>query len=174
VPAAVLRAAVLRPEARDGREEEPLFAGDREERADEPLFLAVERADEPLLAVERADEPLPLAVERVDLPLPFADELLAEEREGALLLCEREDALRDDDEARPPVERLADEPPEPDPERPDDDDDFFGCGMTSSLDRCRRDPSTPRRAIPTGPSARAGGSPPDPRCAGAGRRGPPP
>ena len=75
--------------------------------------------------MERADE-RPLADD-------LAGELLAEEREDALGLraC---DALRDDDEARAPVERLADEPPEPDPERLDDDDDFFGCGMTSLLD----------------------------------------
>ena len=110
--AAVVR-AVVRAVERDGREDDPLLAGDREERVDEPL-----------LAVERADERLPLADD-------LAGELLAEEREDALLACEREDALRDDDEARAPVERLADEPPEPDPERPDDDDDFFGCGMTS-------------------------------------------
>jgi hypothetical protein len=107
----------------------------------------------------RAVVPPLFAVERDDVLLAFARgvPLWPDAREDVLFAVERDDAARDEplreeppEDALPRVEPLREEPPEdaallrdeppdearppdPDPDRRDDDDDFFGCGMVPPL-----------------------------------------
>ena len=121
----VVRLAGARDDALLAAErEEALFAGEREEA---------------LFAGEREEPPRPLVPDaaaggsRRTAALP--DELPEAERPDELRLdpdALRLDAARPEPPDERPPERLACELPEP--ERPDDDDDDFGCGMTSSPD----------------------------------------
>jgi hypothetical protein len=145
------RAAVARPDDREvvrlaGERDELLWPDERAE----PLLRVVPpdaavlrelpdaaRPDE--LRPEAADEVRPDAARPEELRPEAADERPPEAARPDELRAGAPDALRPEaarpepppDDERPP-ERLACEPPEP--ERPDDDDDDFGCGMTSSPD----------------------------------------